>query len=265
MALSPAQIEEESRGLENRLNGTREYKPAPYESSLTGPNVYIFNIFPASFTVRKGSLGVFVIPACVVGQKVSKPLILDPWPSSSFYDVANDCMKLWHDEGKFVAQDIVHPAIGNDWSFGQNLDDYGVFWTMNKVPTDAELIAAREKMENYFRMLLNEATKMETNDTLDKITPHMRIADTYFNPKSPARWNSMHLRPEACVFCGGPTKTGVIIHSCGNVLNYRLAVERGARFPNGNPVTKADVPIAERWWTDEIAEGEEKPKSKKAS
>ena len=265
MPLSPAQLEQESQALNARLNGTREYKPESYESALIGPNVYIFNIFPSSFTVRKGSMGTFIIPACPTGERVSKPLVLDPWPASSYWDVATDCMKLKHEKGDFLAQDIVHPQIGNDWSYGQNLDDYGVFWTMNKVPTDAEIAAARVKMETYFRMLLAEATKMEVAGNLNAITPHMRLADTYFNPTSPSKWNTMYSRPVGCPFCGLPMTPNTIIHSCGNVLNYRMAIEKGARFPNGNPVTKDDVPVSERWWTEEIAKGEEKPKSKQSS
>ena len=227
MPISPAQLEQESTELSRKLNGSREYRPAPYEAALTGPNVYIFNIFPASFTVRKGSLGTFVIPECPQGERVSKPLVLDPWPASSYWSVAEDCMKLWHDEGKFVAQDIVHPQIGNDWSYGQNLDDYGVFWTMNKVPTDAEIAAARVKMESYFRMLLAEATKMETNGDLEKITPHMRLAATYFGEDRP--WNKIFKKTAECSFCGLPMKEGIVIHGCGAVYDWPKAIAAGMR------------------------------------
>lgn len=227
MPLSQEQLEQESRSLERGLDGPLNYKPMPYEKALKGDNLYIFSVFPEEFKIAKGSLGTFRIPACPIGARVSDPCVIPAWPKSSYYDAANNCMRTWSDEGAFVAQDIVHPQIGNDWSYGQNYDDYGVFWTANKIPTDAEISAANKKRDDYFRRMLAEATKLEIKGQLDLIHPHMRLAASHFQEDRP--WNKIYKKMAECAACGGPMKEGIVVHSCGAVYDWPKAIALGLR------------------------------------
>jgi hypothetical protein len=134
---------------------------------------------------------------------------------------------LWHDEGTFVAQDIVHPYLGGDWSYGQNLDEMGVFWTKNAVPTEAEISEACAKRDGYFRRMLAEAQKLEVKGKLDAIHPHMRLAATHFGEDR--SWNKIYKRMGECAACGGPMKEGIVVHSCGAVYDWPKAIAMGLR------------------------------------
>lgn len=212
-----------SRELEQKLDGPVIYAPdqAVQEAMRTkGGEIYIFNVGPIEHCVEKGSAGTYTVKACDLGEEHSEPVVLPRLVGDS-YVVENE-MKTHYVSGEFMAQDIVHPAIGANWSFGQNLDDLGVFWTKNKIPTPAELQAARGKMEISFRKLLTMATTIETNGNLNDITPLMRIAASYFGEDR--QWNRVYRKLAECPGCGEPVKAGIIKHSCGFIFDIDRAL-----------------------------------------
>lgn len=213
--------------MEQRLNG--EVLLTLEQGALYEPRyyVYIFNVGPLEHTVEKGSAGKFRILACEAGARHSEPLRL-PTPFVDTFVVEQE-RKTHIVTGEFMAQDIVHPAIGANWSFGQNLDDFGVFWTKNATPSDAEIRAARGKMEVTFRKLLEMANRIETTGKLDEITPLMRIAASYFNEDRP--WNRIYKRLSECPGCGEAAKPGIIKHTCGYVFDWDRALLAGMVTP----------------------------------
>jgi hypothetical protein len=138
-------------------------------------------------------------------------------------------MKTHSVSGEFMAQDIVHPTIGANWSFGQNLDDLGVFWTKNATPTETEIGKARVRMEATFRKLLTMATSIETTGKLDEITPLMRVAATYFHEDR--RWNQIYKKLSECPGCGEGVKEGIIKHACGYIFDVDRALIAGMISP----------------------------------
>jgi hypothetical protein len=217
--------------MEQSIDGQIDYMADPRDRALKGEPVYIFNLYPQKHIVGKGSLGTFVIPACEPGETVSKPCVIPAWPGSTYYDVQTHAMKIFRDEGKFVAQDIVHPFLGSgasaDWSFGQNLDDLGVFWTERKVPTEKEISDARVKLESTYKKALADATQLETAGKLEFVTPMMRLAAQYFGEDRP--WNKIYKKMAECFACGLPMKEGIIVHSCGAVYDWPKAISLGLR------------------------------------
>lgn len=182
--------------------------------------VYIFNIAPLQHRVEKGSAGTFTIPECEMGESYGKPLILPSVVMDSYFVESE--MKTHSVSGEFMAQDIVHPTIGANWSFGQNLDDLGVFWTKNNPPTEKEIGVARTRMEATFRKLLSMASSIETTGKFEDITPLMRIAAAYFGEDRP--WNKIYKKLSDCPGCGDPVKAGIIRHSCGYVFDADRAL-----------------------------------------
>jgi len=215
-----ALADEQARLKEQELDGPIIYTPNPLLDLLPKGYVYVFSVFPQEKIVAKGILGKYRIPACVSGERVSTPLKIPTIVMSSYFDAASQSMKTDIMKGEALAQDIVRPYTllerGADWSVGNVLEDYGVFWTKNEVPTDAEITRAREKLETLFRRQLAEATRLETTDQLEFITPLMRLAASYFKEDRP--WNRIYKKMEACFACGGDVRAGVIIHSCGAVM-----------------------------------------------
>jgi hypothetical protein len=212
-----------ARNVEAGMDGQLEYLPNPMAQFMPKYHVYIFNIGPLKHVVEKGSLGTFTIMPCEAGKQYSKPLVLPSVVRSSYKDAATYAMKTDDVEGKYIAQDIVNPYLGGDWSEGQDLTEKGVFWTFNEVPTQEELSTAKSKMEAYFRRLLVSATELETKGQLQFITPTMRLAASYFGEDRP--WNSIYKKIGECPSCGEPAKEGIIRHSCGYIFDVQRAYE----------------------------------------
>ncbi len=190
---------------------------APGQAPLLAPayQVFIFNLMPMEWKVEKGSVGTFTIKGCDPGEPYSDPLVLPSVVQDSYF-IENE-MKTHSVSGEFMAQDIVHPTIGANWSFGQNLDDLGVFWTKNKKPNEAEISKTRTRLEATGRKFLQMATSIETAGRLDDITPLMRIFATYFGEDRP--WNRIYRKLADCPGCGEPVKPGIIKHHCGFVFD----------------------------------------------
>lgn len=203
------------RNVERSMDGEIVYTPNALRQNVKADPVYIFSVYPEEIRVDKGSLGEIRIPAADPAKGYSRPYTVPGIVSTSYYDAQTNSMKTDDVLGHYIAQDIVHPFIGTDWSINNNLDERGVFWTRNKVPTERELSAARSKLEVNFRGLLEVATRLETTGQLEAITPMMRLAATYF--KEDRAWNRMYKKLEPCYACGGDVRAGVIIHSCGAV------------------------------------------------
>jgi hypothetical protein len=206
-----------ARAKENEWNMRDQLQFTPDQAPQLAPayKVYIFNLMPMEWKVEKGSAGTFTIKGCEYGAPYSNPLELPSVVIDSYFIESE--MKTHSVSGEFMAQDIVHPTIGATWSFGQNLDELGVFWTRNKVPTEAEIGKARTRMEVTFRKLLSMATSIETSGKLDEITPLMRIAATYFGEDR--AWNRIYKKMAECPGCGEPVKAGIIKHHCGFVFD----------------------------------------------
>lgn len=211
-----------ARATEAELNGTLVYTPDSGAFTNDPPyKVYVYNLGPMQHEVPKGSAGTFVIKPCLADQPYSEPLVFPSiWRDSFFVEQE---MKTHAVSGEFMAQDIVHPITAHIgagktwWSVGANLDDLGVFWTRNHPPSDAEMAAARQKMEATYRKLLNMAASIEAAGRIDDITPLMRIAASYFGEDR--AWNKIYKKTAECPGCGEPAKPGIIRHPCGYIFD----------------------------------------------
>ena len=226
---------------------SRHYDPNKIEASenapfLMDPDVmlpalyapktkfFIYNVGPMEFIVPKGSGGPpggFVIVACEKAKMHSKPLEVPALVSDTYLDAQTGQIKAHWMRGEDLCQDIVHPMNGRMWSVGQNLDDFGVFWTKHNPPLEKELELAREKMEITFRAALAEAGMLEATGRLDLITPLMRHAASWF--EEDREWNRQYKKVLDCPACGQPMKANIAVHSCGAVIDWARAIFHGVR------------------------------------
>lgn len=231
-------IRASARAKEEELTGDMFFAPelAVQLGNLIPKRLYyIFNIGPLEHVVHKGSggpIGGYRIKACEKGKPYSEPLIL-PGIVTDTYMVEN-MIRTHSVTGEFMCRDIVHPFIAHSiggreagWSIGQNLDDFGVFYTDCNPPSQRDLDIAREKMERTFRAALAEANMLEAQNHLDQITPLMRHAARHFGEDRD--WNKIYQKHAECPACGGQMKEGVAVHSCGAVLNWVKAIALNAR------------------------------------
>jgi hypothetical protein len=208
-----------ARDLERKFNGELVLGSDSMEMLHFAPKykVYIYNVGPMEWigtnAIAKGSAGNFPIAACPKGEPYVVAVILPAVCIDSYF--IEQEMKTHLMSGENLAQDIVRPMIGKNWSFGQNLDEFGVFWTRNNPPTELELAKARGLMEKTFRKMLEHATRLETTGRLADITPLMRLAADYF--EEDRGWNRIYRKAEQCFACKQPIQAGAIIHTCGAV------------------------------------------------
>src|SRR5271163_2672594 len=227
MPITPAAIRA-AKEREESMNGEVTFAVDQAPQLAPAYKVYIFNIAAIDWpAIAKGSAGSFKINPCEPGEPYSPPLVLPSVVLDSYF-IENE-MKTHSVSGEFMAQDIVHPNVGANWSFGQNLDDLGVFWTRNNPPTEKEIATARAKMEATFRKLLQMATSIETTGKLEDITPLMRIAATYFGEDR--KWNAIYKKLSSCPGCGDAVKEGIIKHSCGYIFDLDRAIIAGMVTP----------------------------------
>ena len=234
-----------ARILEAKMDGPVIYAPSQVLSLIPRDHfVYIFSLYPDTIKVDKGSLGTFVIKGCPPGKPYGEPLRLGTVISSTYFDAMTQCMKTDDMKAEFVAQDIVKPFLGGDWSLGQNRDDFGIFWTTNEVPTELELQTARGKLEKMFRRQLQLATQLETTNRLEFITPVMRHAANYF--KEDRVWNRTYRKMAECPGCGQPVNPGIIKHGCGYVYDWPEALMRGMATIEAAEMAGVDVEAIKR-------------------
>lgn len=216
-----------ARQVERGMDGELEYVPNPLSAFAPKNKVYVFNVGPLKHEVAKGSWGTFRIDACPQGQKYGRPLIIPGIFQSSYLDHSTSAMKTDDIEGKHVAQDIVKPNLGGDWSEGQDLTEKGVFWTFNAEPTDEEINTAKVKMEAFFRKQLSVATSLEAQGpkAMESITPTMRLAAAYFGEDRP--WNRIYKKLGSCPICSEPMADGTVKHGCGYIADPQRAYQAG--------------------------------------
>jgi hypothetical protein len=220
----------EARRQEAEMNGMLIYTPENAAQANDPPyKIYIWNLGPTRWEVPKGSLGTFIIPPSTDEGALGMPLVLPSVVRDSYF--VEQEMKTHSVTGEFTAIDIVHPVTATYgagkswWSFGANLDDFGVFWTKNNPPTEAEVSAARGKMEITYRKLLQMAASIEAAGRIDDITPMMRIAAHYFGEDR--AWNKIYRKTLECPGCGEPAKANIIRHPCGYVFDPDRALLAG--------------------------------------
>jgi hypothetical protein len=199
-----------------------EVKLNPLTMQMPYYSIYFFSLYPQPLEKRCGSAGVFKIPACLPGERVSKALVIPSIVRSPYLDALDGVTKTDDIAGERVAEDLMRPFMAGSpesvWSFGNNWDDFGAFWTRNEVPTDEEIDKARTKLEVTFDAALREADTLEATGNLISVTPLMRLAATY--REQDRTWNRIFKKTVECPGCGEKVKAGIIMHpQCGYIFD----------------------------------------------
>lgn len=228
--------------------------------------VYIYTVGKLSYT-RLSVPDVFpqtIIPACGEGERYRKVIQLsDPMPTAPRVDPddpVNGAPKIYSLDGRRVAADFCNPAnitLNQDFEAkggaeqwvrtgtgdGQNLNQRGVFWSLNDPPKEEEIAAAEKRLNKYFRQILLNIDQIPDTDAMKQgmITPDHHAACDHFGEERP--WHREFVQKSVCPNCGVKVNKGVAFHRDNGVMcviNWRAAVACGA-------VKKDDVPEDARW------------------
>ena len=139
----------------------------------------------------------------------------------------------------------------NRLSYGTNLAEKGVFFSLTNPPTAIDLQKAVKRMEKYYNQLLEEAATLELTDKVklsERLAgnPDYAYAADYFGKE--VSWRKKQVRPVECPNCGEMKPTGRKFHvtSFGS-LCVEQTVEAWKSAVNSGVKRYEDVPEDFRW------------------
>lgn len=203
--------------------------------------IYIYNVSPMGWETERDQIRrppnfphIFIRP-CPAGQDCVLVNTLEH-PFAQRDRDQNDNIVISYRDGFREATRLLspqNPGTDQNWTLddalneGENLNDFGVFWSMNKPPKPEEIAAARTRMERTFRAELARMGQIESRDpqnagaSANKIS---RAAALYY--KQTRSWfrydlmqptensgkvacgacgESIQAVARICVHCGAPT------------------------------------------------------------
>jgi hypothetical protein len=232
--------------------------------------VYLHTISKRYFMQPNAVYGEVLVPAC---PKDKRYITFMSIPHPTYIPTADPnnpggetIMKQEH--GRRMALSVCDPAyMGNDLSVQDtavsaatrlsssnfNLTREGVFASMNKVPTEEELLKAEARREAYYHQCLDEADALQLSNPRmlqEILTQDHHMAAEYFGVEKP--WHSINVAKIECPNCGEKIKQGIAFHYNNGhpcILDWENAWLAGA-------VKKEDIPEPRRWWQPDPPEPE---------
>jgi hypothetical protein len=231
--------------------------------------VYLFNVgtfapmqpnqVRAHQVMRPPLVPCLMIPACPAGQEYISVASFPELVSQFRTDPMTEQPLVHHDEGAKVAQDIINPQnlTGNQWAEvtspfheGTDLGKFGIFYSMNEVPTAEELSKAKARIEKTYRAELQKAEVLARAGKMNEISELAHFAADYFRVK--AGWHTPVEIPETCPNCGEDIKKGVAYHV--NTFGAKCVIDWRKSY-NAGAVKYEDIPEEFRWKKDKSSTG----------
>lgn len=246
---SPVQRQDLSAGMTRANN--QEYNFSGNQYLMTRePDywVYIHNVSEQAFTVSRPPI---INRMQIVGKEHGKKSVLCArFPQPLIVQIANvDSNEITPNptDARKFAMDVVNPdntsldqdaIITNITAIGNNLGAKGVFWSLNEVPTEAEINAAVKRMEKHYKTLVEKANTVQASkpaDLPETLTPETHIAADYLTEHfgEQFKWHTSLSRLESCELCGEKVKAGIAFHRTEEggvcVRDWVRCVASGAR------------------------------------
>ncbi len=198
--------------------------------------IFIYNISRIEFNdSRPPNHPHMLIRACPEGEEyIHTGTVVQPFPQKDYDQNGN--MRIDYVDGfreATVMLSPLNPGRDQNWSnpdafnVGGNLNDFGVFWSVNNPPLPIELAAARRRMERTYQAELKEMAKIEAKNpanAADRANDISHAAANYFGEST--SWHRSDLKPKneglgkipcevcgesiqasakLCIHCGAPT------------------------------------------------------------
>jgi len=207
--------------------------------------VYLFNIAKQEYEISRPSLNIkkLTVPARKEGEKYARVTKLPSpfkFPKGNIDSSEIDVIVM---DGRRIAMDIINPDnfsldqdahLTHSDSVGQNYGRLGVFWSLNEVPTEAELAAATKRLEAHYRSILTDARTVETSNAAALpavLTPAHHFAADYFHETF--NWHKKEVHLENCQRCGSPARVGAPFHPMDGgglcIGDWDAAIKAGVR------------------------------------
>lgn len=196
---------------------TKEISPATRDSRTREAQATIASVSDQDFYITR-TYGVFHIPARPASEACA---LLVVTPRNDAIDLGDNRRFPFAISAREIAEDII-----------QDLEQHGIFVCAGERPSDAELGAARDGRDAWYRQLITEADEMwARGHSYREISDMHRRAVSAM--KMEREWAYVPQRSVECPACGEQVRAGVAI--CKH-CNATLDAERAAKyFPNERP------------------------------
>lgn len=179
----------------------------------------IVNITEQSWVLQR-SYGAFVVNACAAGEPFALTRVTS---RTALMDLGDKRTLDIHITAREVGEDLCHEmnADGGDDSF------FGVFVAQGDVPAEAELAAARERLNDFYRRLVAAADRewerthsyLFINDVERRAARHLGLDK---------EWHYQPRETVECPGCGEKIKPHVAVcKTCGAILDHVKAAQYG--------------------------------------
>lgn len=194
--------------------------------------IFIYNVGRMPWIRHMGGLGPWTIFACEPGERYSKPTVI-PRIIEETVPVDIRKMEVRDVSGYEFAKSVV--GIGQSQGRKDALDRWGVFISHSDPPQIDEVEAAEKMLMTTYHELVKTGDDFYNQGPIEhrNITSTMRDALRATNQTRP--WGVASLNMEVCPGCQSSINPGVVVHTCGAVLNWDKAIELGIKKASDRP------------------------------
>jgi hypothetical protein len=219
----------------NKRNRTMPTMAAALKT-VPAPPVYIFNIWHRPWGERP-----YRIPGCKPGKPYSKPLVIDALVLAEYdlgdgggnmgttvdpgMEVARSLIGIQSapivkikkrdeddEEGEDLVEEIADELIGGipGGLFTTDKSWFGVFATMNEIPTAAELELANRKLRQMMQLIYDTGSELlQAGEKVDMLNRRNYNDAAKFLGRAPL-WGNQEHTMDRCVYCKEPIVTGAV-------------------------------------------------------
>jgi hypothetical protein len=196
-----------------------QYDALPDEIAKAPVQFYIYNVGPLTQIINAGSMGQHFLFPPKEGEKWGKPIEIKKymvdWADQGDYKHKPIIM-----EGEYVAKEWVCPDGGKEPEL--DLRKWGVFYSKNNPPTEAEIETARR----YVHLQMDRLVKIADNLYQDprrrpEITNIYYIAAKHLMVERP--WCTVSKEMARCEGCGKAVEQDVAKCGCGAIRDWNKA------------------------------------------
>lgn len=218
--------------------------------------ILLCNVSPYAFRYEHPMVGVLTIPACPPGESYGFVSIPGMIPHGLRLEMKG--VEIRHDDGRVFALDVL--GLGYGQKPQEALLHTGVFIAANDTfnakdakewvdegecgaePTPRELAQAHQRFLLWDQNLIAQGDKhyqegptQPTNRTMghENITQQMRDACTRRKQNRP--WNQEIQEMTECPGCRERIRPGMVVHTCGTVLDWDQAIALGIKKASDRP------------------------------
>ena len=194
--------------------------------------IYIYNVGRYTWKQEMGGLGPWMILGKEEGERYSKPTIV-PRIFEEHVPVDIRKMEVRDVSGLELAKSIV--GLGQTQGKRDSLIRWGVFISHTDPPQIEEVEEAEKALMLTYHELVKQGDDFYNQGPIEhrNITASMREALQKTNQVRP--WGVASINMEVCPGCQSSINPGVVVHTCGAVLNWDKAIELGIKKASDRP------------------------------